>query len=479
MDDLRDWLLKVEAMGELKKIDGADWNLEIGYMQDRKIRGDDTSVLLFDNIKGYPSGYRVVTTALNTPSRVALTFNLPDGSKKELVDTFRQRLPQWEGKLQDFDPKIVKSGPVLENIDSGDKVDLLKFPTPKWHDLDGGRYIGTGCAVITRDPDTGEVNLGTYRVMIHDRKTAGLYISPGKHGRIHCEKYHSAGQPCPVVVSIGHHPLILALSASSVQECEYNWAGAIRGKPVEVVSEEVTSLPIPADSEIILAGWCPPGKSRAEGPFGEWTGYYGSMEREAPIIEIERIYYRNNPIILGRPPQRPGAGVDIVFKPIFDSALLHNELIKMGIPDVRSVWISEAAMTPLVIISIEQRFAGHAKRVALVASQSSTLQIGRYIVVVDEDIDPTNIQDVIWALCFRSDPAIDIDIVRKCRTTPLDPLHRAGAPLYTSMAIIDACKPYDRIEEFPPAIQVDPKLANTFAEKWKDVFHRNKNQKKR
>jgi len=471
MGDLRDWLAEVERRGELKQIDGADWDLEIGYIQDRKVRGEDTSVLLFDNIKGYPSGYRLVTTALNTPGRTALTLNLPNGTKREVVETLRHRLPQWEASLHDFAPQRVETGPVLENVDSGENVDLLKFPAPKWHDLDGGRYIGTGCAVITSDPNTGQVNLGTYRIMVHDEKTAGLYISPGKHGRIHCEKYYAAGQPCPVAVSLGHHPLILAVAASSLRGSEYNWVGAIRGHPEAVIVEEVTGLPIPADSEIVLAGWCPPGKSRTEGPFGEWTGYYGSMERPAPIIEIERIYYRSNPIILGRPPQRPGAGVDIVFKPILDSAILHNELEKMGIPDVRGVWISESAMTPLIIISIKQRFAGHAKRAALIASQSSTLQIGRYIVVVDEDIDPTNIQDVIWSVCFRSDPAQDIDIVRNCRTTPLDPLHRPDTPLHTSVAIVDACKPYDRIEEFPPAIEVDSELARQFAEKWRDVFH--------
>lgn len=153
-------------------------------------------------------------------------------------------------------------------------------------------------------------------------------------------------------------------------------------------------------------------------------------------------------------------------------SILHNELIKMGVPDVRGVWTSEAALTALIFISIKQRFAGHAKRAALIASQSSTLQIGRYVIVVDEDIDPTNLQDVLWSLCFRLDPAQDIDIVRNCRTTPLDPLHRPESALHTSMAIIDACKPFDWKDQFPPAIEVDPQLAREYAEKWKDVFKR-------
>lgn len=117
MEDLRSWLNKVDSMGELKEIRGADWNLEMGYIVDPKVRGEDSSVLLFDDIKGYPSGYRVVTTALNSASRTALTLNLPNASKKELVETVRQRMPRWEAGLTDSAPKLVETGPVLENVD--------------------------------------------------------------------------------------------------------------------------------------------------------------------------------------------------------------------------------------------------------------------------------------------------------------------------------------------------------------------------
>ena len=146
--------------------------------------------------------------------------------------------------------------------------------------------------------------------------------------------------------------------------------------------------------------------------------------------------------------------------------------MKSGLPDIRGVWRSEAVLDPFVVVSIKQRYAGHAKKAALIASQSSALQIGRYVIVVDEDIDPTNIRDVIWALGFRSDPEKDIDIVRNCRSTPLDPLIRKPATaLFGSMAIIDACKPYDRIDEFPQAVEVSPELAARYREKWKGVFH--------
>src|SRR4030042_297025 len=124
--DLRDWLAKVEAAGDLRKIDGADWNLEITCFADPKVSGDRTSVFLFDNIKDYPTGYRLAVTRLSTPRETAFTLNIPEGSKMEIIDTLRQRLPTWEANLDKYPPKVVKSGPVLENVLSGDDVNLLR-----------------------------------------------------------------------------------------------------------------------------------------------------------------------------------------------------------------------------------------------------------------------------------------------------------------------------------------------------------------
>jgi 4-hydroxy-3-polyprenylbenzoate decarboxylase len=439
---------------------------------DPQIRGGDTSAILFDNIKGYPAGYRVLTSQLYGLNRVALTLGLPQGSEKELVEAIRQRLPQWEASFDQFPPKVVQSGPILENVHSRNDLNLFEFPVPKWHELDGGRYIGTADSVITRDPDTGEVNLGTYRIMVHDEKTTALYISPGKHGRLHYQKWHAQGKSCPVAISIGHNPLMFAVSCTPLTAgTEYNWAGVIRGEPMEVIIEEITGLPIPAESEIVIAGWCPPDETRIEGPFGEWTGYYASKERPAPIIEVERIYHRNDPIILGSCPRRP-PGDSTLFRSVFDSAILRNELIKGGIPDVVGVWRSELAGTLLTIISIKQRYPGHAKQAALFASQTKAgSYFGRYMIVVDEDIDPTNIQDVIWALCFRSDPEKDIDIIRRCRSTPLDPtIRKPTNAFFNSRAFIDACKPFEWIDEFPRVVEVSPELADKFSKKWKGLF---------
>lgn len=474
VDDLRGWLEKVDSQGLLRRVEGAEWEGEIGALSALNARDKANPALLFDHINGYPPGYRVLTCSTHNAGTLAITFGLTSPhSDWELVDIFRERFSQWEADWQKFPPKAVKTGPVLENVHSGEEVNLLEFPAPKWHEDDGGRYIGTGDAVISQDPETGEVNLGTYRIMVHDAHTVGLYAAHGRHVRDHCDKYHSQGKPCPIAISVGHHPLFFrAASLRFPPGSEYGFIGAVRGQPVDVIREEVTGLPIPANSEIVIAGWCPPGKLKEEGPFGEFTGYYGSghFEGKSSVIEIERVYHRRDPVILGAPPNAiyydssyPNA--------IIRSARLHNNLEENGVP-VRRVWFNEAVGGGgLTIVSIKQEYAGHARRAALVASQFDTgIWVTRFVVVVDEDIDPMNIDEVLWAMCTRLEPEKDIQILPRLRGTPIDPLVRKPAKTYyRSMAILDACKPYEWIGEFPRAIGISPELMARVKKKWGGV----------
>ncbi|MBI4267817.1 MAG: UbiD family decarboxylase [Chloroflexi bacterium] len=461
MLDLRDWLKELESRSALRTIRGLHWDLEIAVASrrtvgERNLPDEDPRAILFDDIVGYPSGYRVFVGSPD-PRLGALCLGVPESdSPRQIYDSIRRKIPEWEASLTKFDPKVVKSGPILENIDSGKDVNLFKFPAPKWHELDGGRYIGTGDAVITQDPDKREINLGAYRIMVHDEKTVGLYVSPGHHGRLHYENYHARGQACPVAISVGQHPLISVIAGTPVPfGQEYNVIGAISGEPVEVIREEVTGLPIPAASEIVIVGWCPPSRARIEGPFGEWTGYYASLERPTPIVEVERVYYRNNPIITGS--GTPAGG--------FTNAILHNHLEKCGIPDIKAV----GGLGRLwMVISIKQRYGGHARQAALAASQASPIGAyhGRYVVVVDEDIDPNDMRQVLWAIGTRSDPEKDIDIVRRLWSTPLDPtIHKPTKDFSNSRAIIDACRPFEWIDEFPKVISWSPELVRKVQEK--------------
>ncbi len=468
-DDLRAWLAKVEAQGELAHVDGADWNLEIGTINTLHSRSEQCAALLFDDIPGYPRGHRVLTCSVNSLKRLGLAFDIPQcDSNMEFVKAMRGKLAAWKENMHRFAFEEVKTGPILENVRSGKDVDLWALPVPKWHEGDGGRYIGTGDAIVTRDPDSGEVNLGAYRVMVHDEKTTGLYISPGKHGRMHCEKYHALGKPCPVAMSFGHHPAVHRSAATELPAgAEYNFIGAVQGEPVKVIKEEITGLPIPADSEIVVVGWVPPGKTKSEGPFGEYTGYFASKEREAPIVEVERIYFRNKPIILGAPPDRAPFDASLA-SVIKDSAVMWDALDRSGVPDVRGVWESEVGLQQFVVVSIKQRYPGHARQTAFLASQNRPAAYhGRYVVVVDEDIDPSNIAEVMWALTTRSDPEKDIDIIRRAWSTPLDTMIRKPTnAFFSSRGVIDACKPYEWIDEFPKEITTSPEWAQKVKARW-------------
>lgn len=457
-------------MGELGTVDGADWDQEIGAVAHCNLLRNKPLSLLFDNVRGYPTGYRLLTCTLSSANRVAATLGLPSGlSELDLISGLRGKLVEWRARLDRFPPETVRTGRLLENVHQGADVDLMQFPSPRWHELDGGRYMGTANAVITRDPDTGVVNFGTYRNMVHDNKTAGFYISPGKHGRLHQEKWHALGKACPVAISMGHHPAFFVSASTQLPAgAEYLFTGAVLREPVKVITEEVTGLPVPADSEIVISGFSPPNQTRLEGPFGEWTGYYASKESPAPYIQVERIYHRNNPILLGSHNDIP-PGDSTYYGTVMASAQLFTEMVDAGIPDIAGVWSYPEIGGPLwMVISIKQRYAGHARQAALLASQSRVgAYHGRYVIVVDEDIDPSNLQEVLWAICTRSDPEKDIDLLRRCWSTPLDPTIRRPTDAYfNSRAILGACKPFEWKSEFPQEIRISAELQKRVNEKW-------------
>lgn len=268
-NDLRDWLEQVKKMGELKEVHGADWNLEIGAVTDMVAKNPRNNwATLFDKIKDYPAGYRVLTGILNSPRRLALTLGLEHKfDDREFVLAWRERLKT----LKPVPPEVVEKSPIMENIYTGDEVNLFKFPVPKWHELDGGRYIGTGSATVTRDPDSGWINIGTYRVMVHDEKSCAFYAAQGKHGRIHRDKYFARGEPCPIIVVVGEDPLLFLASILAIPhnqdgfKDEYHWIGGVRGEPYKVIKGRVTGLPIPAQAEIVLEGFSSPDNAMPQG----------------------------------------------------------------------------------------------------------------------------------------------------------------------------------------------------------------------
>src|SRR5262245_50249106 len=209
---LRGWLEQVDKLGELRKVDGAHWDVEMGaitHMLTEKSRGNAPAIL-FDDVPGYPKGFRTLYGQLSSARRIALTLGLPlDFERKvDVVQKYHQRMQD----LKPLPPRFVNDGPIFENVMEGDAVDVLKFPVPRHHEKDTARFIGTADCVMTQDPDTGWFNLGAYRSQVYDGKTVGCQITEGKHGRIHRDKYFERGQPMKVVILCGQDPLLFMLS---------------------------------------------------------------------------------------------------------------------------------------------------------------------------------------------------------------------------------------------------------------------------
>ena len=243
--------------------------------------------------------------------------------------------------------------------------------------------------------------------------------------------------------------------------CEYDVVGGMRGAPVDVVKGRVTGLPIPAQAEIVLEGFVYPGNVKPEGPFGEWMGYYGTEVREEPVMDVKAVYHRNSPIILGCPPLRPPDEIARL-KAIIRSGMLRENLTRAGVPDVTATWAHEVGTSRLLLgVAIKQRYAGHATQAGHIACQCHVgAYAGRYVIVVDDDIDVSNLEELIWAMLTRSDPATSIDIVHNAWSTGLDvridPERRAKDDFTNSRAIINACLPWHWRDKFPKVTSSSP-----------------------
>ncbi|MBI2831884.1 MAG: UbiD family decarboxylase [Chloroflexi bacterium] len=471
--DLREWLSKVEEIGELRRGKSLTVEEDAGRVAEILPALENGPAVILDELVGYEPGYRILLNLFGSTRRIALSFGFPiDSDRKSLLQHFEKKLE----KIELIKPAYVETGPILENRLVGDDVNLDRFPVPLWHKHDGGPYIGTGCAVVTQDPDDGWVNLGTYRNQLFDKKTVGFYITSAGQGRVHREKYFSRGKPCPVAVVFGMDPLLFTGGMTDIPPgiCEYDWVGGWQGRPVQVIKGPVTGLPVPANAEIVIEGFSYPGKNRLEGPFGESRGYYASGASEAPYIEAQALYFRNEPILLGMPSQKPPYDADKA-RQYMKSALLKQQLKQFGIPGITDVWCyGEGSCRLFVVVAIKQQYPGHSRQAGHAVYASRVITYGRYVIVVDDDIDVADIKDVLWAITTRSSPATSVDIIHKARSFQLDPLispeDRAAGRYYDSRAIIDATKPFEWKDQFPLPVQTDQEYRRETRKKFDYLF---------
>ena len=482
--DLRDFLQAVEGKGELKQVKGANWEVEMGSIVELIYReGQGTRpAVLFDETSGYPKGFRNLFGTLGSTWRIAKALGLNEDEVQPM-----QLHENWYKKsreIKGIPPRMVTTGPVMENVLTGKQIDVLKFPVPRFHELDKARYFGTQHGVIQRDPDTGWVNVGTYRVMVVNQNTLALHAVPGKHGNLLMyEKYFARKKPMPIAIAVGMDPVLWYLSCQTDVPwgvSEFDAGGFIKGEPLEVIKGQFTGLPLPATAEVVVEGEVVPGEWVDEGPFGEWHGYYanrGLLTVPEPVIHVKAIYHRNNPIFTCSMPAVPPHTFTL-FLSVADSVAIRRRLENFGIPGIKGVWSHYTGSGGLFnVISIQQMYSGHAKKVGVIASQYPAEQ-GAYTVVVEDDIDPSNLEQVLWSMVTRCRLDRQVEIITGCHTNnvntaiPLSEKRSSGkaTPLTAARIVVDACRDIAWKEDWYPIARISPELRASLVEKWKGIL---------
>ncbi len=472
--DLREWIAAAERIGQLKRItEPVSRNEEMGaitYMAHQTI---GAPALLFENIKESPRGFRALWNPLGSSvDRFALALGEPTGLPvMELIGRCKTKL------TQPIPPVVVEGegAPVNENGMRDDKVDIRPFPAARHWAGDGGEYIGTCDAIITRDPDGGWLNVGCYRQMVQGQDEVGLYLSPGKDARLHIERYWSRGEPCEVVMCWGVDPAMFIVASQTFPKTvsELDYIGGMMGRPVELVKASATSLYYPAHAEIVAEGVIPPNSQKLEGPFGEFTGYYGRPEDFAFLVQIKAVHYRENPILTHALMADFPANECALLYSVARSARIWNDLDKLGVPGIRGVYAHPAAAGgfAMTVVSLEQRYAGHAAQaLALAAQCPGGAYFSKWIIAVDDDVDPSDMNQVVWAMSTRCNPVEDIDILRQTWSTWLDPTQNPPEERpYGSKALVNACMEHRYLKQFSRRTKVRRATYEQVAARWRQL----------
>lgn len=410
LKDLREFIELLEKEKELVRIqEEVDWNLEMGAIV-RRSNELQRQAVLFEKIKDAP-GVRGMGGPCATYRRMAIAMGLPaDTPVREIAREFDKRI------ANPIKPMLVSTGPCKENIIKGDDINLFKFGAPMVHDGDGGRYITTWSFIVTRDlEDTGWVNWGMYRQMIHTENMLGGLLLPGQDiGRMY-RKYEEANKPMPFATVIGGDPMMTVAGSLSAGpgESEADLAGGLRQEPVELVKCETVDLEVPANAEIVIEGHVLPHVRVEEGPFGEYTGFRTSPRAPRPVYEVTCITHRNDPILTISNMGPPVDESDIVM-----TLAWRNEAVRAlkGLPVVE-VSMPEWGSGHLVVVSVQRAYSGVAIHVANAIWGSKLGYLVPFVIVVDQDVDVFNIGEVVHSIVQKCHP------VRGVHSRPNSPGH--------------------------------------------------------
>jgi 4-hydroxy-3-polyprenylbenzoate decarboxylase len=435
--DLREFIDQLEKDGDLKRIKKKiDPNLEITEISDRTLRQKGPA-LLFE--RAGDSTIPLLANLFGTEQRVAkamgesqvealrdigklLAFLKEPQPPKGFIDAIKT-LPIYR-KVLDMSPKVVKKPKCQEIKITGDDVDLSILPIQTCWPGDAGPLITWGL-VITKGPNKARQNMGIYRQQVIAKNRVIMRWLSHRGGALDYQEWREqkGDEPFPISVTLGCDPATILAAVTPIPDTlsEYAFAGLLRGSKTEVAKSLTSDLQVPARAEIVLEGFIYPDDEADEGPFGDHTGYYNEIDR-FPVFTIETITMRTDPIYhstyTGRPPDEPailGLALNEVFIPILQKQ--YPEITDFYLP-------SEGCSYRVAIVSMKKQYPGHAKRVMMgIWSFLRQFMYTKFVIVVDDDIDPRNWEDVIWAISTRVDPARDLTIVEN---TPIDYLDFAS-----------------------------------------------------
>ena len=410
---------------------------EITAIQQHLENEDRYPLLIFENVKnlkGERSPLKVMTNVFASRQKCAVALDLP--KEKWRMETSMEFARRCNHAIK---PVVVskKEAPVKEVIKTGQSLDLRELPVLTHHEMDGNPYLVD--AIVAADPETGVHNSSHHRMLVRGKDELGLWMSP-RHLWNYCERAAERGKALPIAHVLGHHPgFYLATEALVGMETdEYDVIGGVLNEPLRLVPSEAygDQLLVPADAEIVVEGEVMLNTRDSEGPFGEFTGYYGP-QRWGPVVKVKAIthrkdaYYMN--ILVGHPDTSILGGIP-------KEAGIYEE-VRKSVPGVKAVHFPISGCCRFhAYISIEKRVDGEGK-VAAIASLPYHDEL-KHVIVVDSDVDPFNEKEVLWAVATRVQAGDDVDIVRKVRGGALDPssyIHAVGDKM-----LIDATKPIGR-----------------------------------
>lgn len=466
--DLRTFISELESIGELHRVKAeVDWDCEIGAILREQFNRKGGPALMFENVKD--SKFPLFAGTMFGPEKYARMLDVEPRTPQAIMNHL------IEGMDKTIEPIMVENAPCQENVITGDDIDLNIFPTPRWHALDGGRFIGTLGCVVTRDPETNIRNVGIYRGQILDKNKLGINCE--QHGGIHMRKNRDKGLPTPVASCIGVPPALIPAGAAKVPfgVDEYYVAGGLAGAPIPLVKCKTIDLEVPADCEIVLEGYVPAdaGEWGMEGPFGEFHGHFNEMEpRKRPTAILTAITYRNNPILQGCSPGVGPNEVTFAGQMSFAAGMWDN-LRKAGIPGVKAVNCPESGCGGVTaVVSLDRHYyKGNAQQV-----MHHLFSLGHFpkiVIVVDDDIDVFDDFMVNWAINSRVQPHRDIMITGPntwgCPLDPSIPMGQRTMPWTTSSRMgIDATKYFKEDTEFSPLVIDSPELVAKVRGRWSE-----------